>query len=383
MSIRPFRFSNSLANDGAVKEFLLSEEDWLAYRAGLYLSNITIDEASSLVAGETGKTQVVGIYDDTTYVGEPSEPARTISRNYKVDVTSTASTHTVEFVTPSDFPPLVFDDDTVVINVEMDASSTGSGFQELQANMTFGVSTNYVVQSVSAFPAATSIVGNVVTWEDFSPPELGGTYIATYTITFSNYGGYFEGTLNVSSTDLDATPIAASDNFTSLIRVEDRRAFGYSTISTGLYQNTNKIGIQETGPDKRNPVYFDRARNGLKEMDDRELEILCEDIIKNIMENERPGSYRLSPGKPSDDWTVYLENIFTDTRSNGSSISYSIWIRTADIEPPEYRTLAIKRKDDYVFEALQEMTVPQIDFTLGERSKKVIMATGIGTYDFF
>ena len=62
MSSRPFRFSDDLANSGAIKEFLLSEEDYLAYRAGLYMSNALKGESGTLIDSNTAQlgTNLVG-----------------------------------------------------------------------------------------------------------------------------------------------------------------------------------------------------------------------------------------------------------------------------------------------------------------------------------
>ena len=201
MSSRPFRFSNSLANDGAVKEFLVSEEDWLAYRAGLYLSNITTTEASSLTSGQTANSVDVGTYIDTFYdENAASDPPVTRTRNYTVDVRSVGGGHTNTFRNPVEFPPLCYDDDTIIINVIFDTETapTGNGFEELQASLTFNTSPAYIVTNVTATPAASNINGNVVTWEKFTNPRLKGQFTATYEISFTQNVGLFQATLDVS-----------------------------------------------------------------------------------------------------------------------------------------------------------------------------------------
>ena len=139
----------------------------------------------------------------------------------------------------------------------------------------------YIVTNVTATPAASSINGNVVTWEKFNNPRLKGQFVATYEISFTQNVGLFQATLDVSSQDSENTPITASSSFSGTTRVEDRNTYGASTISTSLYQNNQDIPIQ-TSNDKRNPVYFDRLRNGLKEMDDDELEVMCARVLSNI-----------------------------------------------------------------------------------------------------
>jgi hypothetical protein len=74
--------------------------------------------------------------------------------------------------------------------------------------------------------------------------------------------------------------------------------------------------------------------------------------------------------------------VFIDTRYDGSSTSYSIWLRTDyDPSPTAAKPLWVRRASpNNRFDGLQEMNDAQIDFTFGERSKRIIMESGIGTY---
>ena len=351
MSSVPFRFANDAKNTGAIREFLVSEEDYLAYRAGKFLSQLTKFESSALTDGQTGTTEDVGTFVDTVYNSQlPSDPAVTKTREYTASISGTSTSHTHTIAGPP-LPPLVYQDDTVVITVTLEAAHSQAGFEELQSALTFTQGSNYTVDSVVANPTATSITGTTVSWEGFGVPRQ-GTFTATYTLSFTGEG-YLGVSIDTSSFDEFNPNETRQASFESFIRVEDPDAFGCETaIETRLFQENT--AIQEAGPDKRNPVYFDRIRNGLKEMNEAELDILTERLVQNLVENERPGTFRLSADTPGDDWVVWLQNIFIDTRSDGSSVAYSIWLRQDDTQPVMFKPITIRRENNN-FAGLQEM----------------------------
>ena len=241
MSHRPFRYTNSLDNNSAIKEFLVSEEDYLAYRAGVYLGRITKEEASALRSDQTGRTVDVGYFEDTVYnLDNPSRAATTISRTYNVTAVSDVSneTHSTEFVTPVPLPPMVYTDDTVAITININASvlNGSTGFQELTANLLIDPSPNATISNITTTPAATSIEGTLVNWEDYDLPELTGVFSVTYELSFTDVG-YVQATLQVSSTDIKNVVAGSGDNFNSIIRVEPADSPGEeSVIITPIYQ---------------------------------------------------------------------------------------------------------------------------------------------------
>lgn len=148
----------------------------------------------------------------------------------------------------------------------------------------------------------------------------------------------------------------------------------YSFTETDLYQN---VGPSEKGPLTKNPVFWNGA--GLKEMSDSELDSLIQRLLEKITANELPGSFRLGETAPSADWTVFIPNVFTDTRADGSATNYNIYIRQTGTEPDNVKPIAINRQNA-IFAGLKEMTDAEIEYTLGERAKVTAMNSGIGTY---
>ena len=390
MSFRPIRFANSIENAGAVKQFTLTDEDYLAYVAGKHLSEMVEGDPTTLTNNSSATTLNVGTYVDTVInPSEPSEGPRTHSRVYNVNATSVPSngTNTLEYENPVNLPSLVYVDDTVSITVLIDATNAGNGFEEIQTSMTIGqASNNYVINSTVINPVAGFIEttgvnaeGITVSWEDFSSSstKLQGQYSATYDITFTDIG-YMTFEFSTTVTDTDNAVSTASDFFTSFIRVERSDTPGISEIESSVYQNSIDV-VQEEGDDRKYPIFYDRWRRGLKETNDLELDAMCQRIVSNIMSHERSGTYRLASESPGSDWQVSLPNIFVDTRYDGTAIGYSIWNRKSEFHPTPYKPLMVRR-DNNNFDGLQEMTEDQVKFTFGERAKRIIIESGIGRY---
>ena len=157
-----------------------------------------------------------------------------------------------------------------------------------------------------------------------------------------------------------------------------------NTSATTLYQNLSSVAAQRNDNDWRGIVQWDTTQSppGIKEMSDAELDILVERLVKTIMENEYPGTFRLASSVPSGDWTSYLPNVFTDTRNDGTVQTYSIYIKSGMTSPAPAKPITIERSSGSTgtFSGLKQGSESVISTTLGERSKEIIKSTGIGTY---
>ena len=185
MSSVPFRFANDTNNTGAIKEFLVSEEDYLAYRAGKFLSQFTKFESSALTDGQTATTVQIGEYEDTIYNENlPTDPPVTKTRTFVADINGGPNSH-AHVLSGAPLPPLIYEDDTLVITVQL---VVGAGFaNEVQSEIIIGNGLPASV-AINTWPVETSLVGNRVTWENFGPNALSGTYEVTYPLTFSGTG---------------------------------------------------------------------------------------------------------------------------------------------------------------------------------------------------
>ena len=61
MSLQPIKFTN----EGAFRELLTSEEDYLAYKAGLHLSKMDINDLSAISTNT--QAELVGSFENTFY----------------------------------------------------------------------------------------------------------------------------------------------------------------------------------------------------------------------------------------------------------------------------------------------------------------------------
>jgi len=382
MSLRPFKFANDATNTGAIKQFSKPERQYLAYRTGKYLTDMVEGDPSTLTITPTATTVNVGTYVDTIYNPDvPSEFPRTRSRTYYGKANSSDDVNKFSYVNPVTLPSLVYTDDTVEITVTVDCSETQNRFDEIQSSISFNASaSNYNIDSIVTSPTATTIDDLSVSWENFSTGLTPQQYSVTYTLSFTNIGYML---VSISSSALDSNNVqpTSTDIYSSFIRVERSDSPGLSEIQTSIYQE-NMVTPLEDGENKRYPIYYDVYRRGLKESNNVELDNMTVGVLNNMMEDELPGTYRLSADSPGDDWQIYLENVFIDTRYDGSSTAYSIWLRT------EYETIPVRTNPLVVrragpnnrFDGLQAMNDEQIDFTFGERAKRIIMESGVGTY---
>ena len=155
---------------------------------------------------------------------------------------------------------------------------------------------------------------------------------------------------------------------------------GSLTTTTTTVTLKQKNGTaSESGGNFHKPVIFDRSATGdvvaLKAANDTELNTIVDRVLLKTFANEHPGCRRLSASSPGGDWTAALSNVFTDTRTDGTSINYSIWIKTSGTVPTKVAPQILHNTFD-----LKSMTAAEIQYTFGQRAKTRIMAGGIGTY---
>jgi hypothetical protein len=119
-------------------------------------------------------------------------------------------------------------------------------------------------------------------------------------------------------------------------------------------------------------------------MTDTNFNACIDRLLSTVFTNDYPGTFELASSAPSGDYTSEISNIFADTRTDGTTVNYSIFKRRTMTAPTTVRSIAIKRDDASSkpdnFDGLQEMTDDEISETFGERAKTRISASLIGTY---
>ena len=380
MSLRPIKFTN----EGAFRELLTSEEDYLAYKAGLHLSKMDINDLSAISTNT--QAELVGSFENTFYTsGVGSVPGETISRTYNVTHSSdpSGSTHTTTFGSITNLPSVVYVGDTIQITISGTATNTGTGFAEIEYQL--GVLGDEVGSvSVTATPTATNITGLQTTWEDFGTQALSGSYSTTFSFTVTTVG-ILNITLNATSTDPNNS-IAGSfdDEDLPSIQIQAQTRPNTSSVVYQLYQNNADVSaIDEQHPSIINPVYWDRTASpaGLKEMNDTELDTVIENLLRKIFSSDLPGQYRLAAEAPSEHWSEFIADVFFDTRGDNSQINYSIWVKSSSVVPTPVKIVApVRIPLTNQFGGFRELSGPQLEYTFGEKMKRTIQTTGIGKY---
>src|SRR6056300_88980 len=374
MSYRPLKNLSA----GELQELTLLEEDYLAFQAGVALGQMDSSESSALTRLSGGN--LIGSYTDTSFAAGEVDSI-TVFSFFLVSIFffSSRRRHTISLASGG-LPETLYVDDIIEINVSGTATSTGNGFETIGYSLiTSGDAT--FTSTVTETPTATIVNDTEAIWQDFVDPTLSGSFDATIRLTLTDVGA-LNLTFQANSLDNQNSTNTAVDTQTySTINVEQTRPPNTIEVVTNLYQNTpDNAPIQTSGLNKRNPVYWRKnSGKGVKEMSDAALDILCTRLIEKIVANELPGSFRLSTDSPGLEWEVFLEDIFQDTRGGLPVNSYSIWIKTSGIAPSQVNPVSIFRQNN-IFAGLRAMTDAQMQFTFGERVKKIIGEGGVGSY---
>ena len=157
------------------------------------------------------------------------------------------------------------------------------------------------------------------------------------------------------------------------------------TTNTVLYQKEG-TAAEDGASGRRRPIHYDisGSQTELHEMTSSEMDTLVDRLVSTIFTNDYAGTYKLATSAPTG-YSTALSNVFTDTRTDGSSINYSIYRRTSQTAPIEKQpVLFIKRSGGHTgtFQGLQSMTAAQMQYSFGQRAKNRIMSgnNGVGTY---
>ena len=152
------------------------------------------------------------------------------------------------------------------------------------------------------------------------------------------------------------------------------------STSTNVYQITGDGGFVPSNL-RKNPIcWWTTYGGGLKTMNDTELDAVVDRLVKKIMADELPGTFRLSDTSPGADYVEFIPAVFTDTRGDGFSNDYSIWLKT-DGTPIGDRVAPITvERTAGAYSGIRAMTQPEVDFTFGERAKAAQQTSGIGEY---
>ena len=161
-----------------------------------------------------------------------------------------------------------------------------------------------------------------------------------------------------------------------------------SALSTGssvttLYQITG-TDLDSADANFRTPINVNNVAGKIAEFSQAEWGDLSNRLAKIIMTNEYPGTFRLGSSAPSGDYSVHLNNVFSDTQTDGTTVNYSIYKRTTMTAPTKVNAMAIKRSagPTGTYQGVQAMDSDQMTYSFGNHLKTWIMSTAnnVGAY---
>ena len=147
-----------------------------------------------------------------------------------------------------------------------------------------------------------------------------------------------------------------------------------TTVSTTLYQIN---GTAPEDPPFVKPMIWKESAGQIEAADDTELDTIVDRLLLNIFANDYPGTYYLGTSAPDIGYNTVYSPLFTDTRTDGTTVDYNLYRREASFPLPSVvQTLKLEGTNG----DLKPMTREELRYTFGQRAKTRIMATGIGTY---
>ena len=151
------------------------------------------------------------------------------------------------------------------------------------------------------------------------------------------------------------------------------------STATTIYQNQG-VNAAETDSDVKTPLRWIDAggQTGFKEMPDSDLNVTVDRYLTTLFTNDYPGVFKLASSSPGPDYSVWLSSVFSDTRTDGTSVAYNIYRRDSYTIPTEIPPMYVRNNGG--FDGIQEMTDRQIKYSFGQRAKSRIGASKIGTY---
>jgi hypothetical protein len=147
------------------------------------------------------------------------------------------------------------------------------------------------------------------------------------------------------------------------------------TTTTTIYQNTgtaSEVGITR-------PTKFTTSGTRLDELDDTGFNEVADRLVAYMFANSYPGTYQLASSSPGGTYDTHLAAIFSDTRTDGTTVAYNIYqVQSLAVPPSAVRPIKLNDASGN----LKEMSDAEIKLTFGQRVKTRIMAAanGIGAY---
>mgnify|MGYP001359799242 FL=1 len=282
MSSRPLK---SLGN-GALQELTLSDEDYLAYRAGIHLSTSATSDVAVLSTDNTETS--IGSFSNTEFSssGTISSTTHTLG-TVLFDVTRSGAAQPIDVsfnsLTGSNTPTNAYVGDTITFTTTMDTDIYSGGQVENLGNLLRfeinGIQQGGVSYPESISPTEQTETGRFVAWRE--PTVISGqqTFTVTWFLILQQAGDIVISS-RVNAIDEESTPDDAFDEFffntLTVLDPSESSNPEVTTTNTTIYQNLSGTPTTRAGANWRGLVQWDKTLTppGIKEMDDAELDIL-------------------------------------------------------------------------------------------------------------
>jgi len=151
------------------------------------------------------------------------------------------------------------------------------------------------------------------------------------------------------------------------------------TTNTTIYQTNGTAA--ETDSDVLSPLMWvdSGGQTGFKQMPDLDLNEAVDRYLSTIFTSEYPGAYRIASSSPGADWSTQ-QAAFTDTRTDGTSVTYNIYKRSSYSAPTAVRPMYVEDSAGGTGIKIQPMSDRKIKYSFGQRAKTRIMNSKIGTH---
>ena len=182
------------------------------------------------------------------------------------------------------------------------------------------------------------------------------------------------------TTTSGGTSIGSYSNtfFNQAVGTHPGSSISTGTTTTTVYQNTGTA--TEAGADFHRPIRWNGS--AFEEMDDTEINTLVDRLLAITFAGNYPGDYQLASSSPGATYDTHIAGVFSDTRTDGTTVTYNIYQRQSHAVPPTEIKCVKIYNDVTSFDGLKEMTNTEIAYTFGQRMKTRIMssANNIGAY---
>jgi hypothetical protein len=193
--------------------------------------------------------------------------------------------------------------------------------------------------------------------------------------SFANKSSRYNGSVAANATSSTSIGSFTDTFYNEAIGTHPASALSTGSTTTTIYQLDDSAAI----PYNDLPIAADSSGN-LHQMSNVAFLRWSTRVAEELHSNEYPGlSFRVATSAPSGDWKKWDSDVFSDTLTNGTANTYSIWRRETAVEPssPTYNIIEIKSTSPM---AVQEFTDSDQKISLRQSVLYARKHSGVGDY---